>query len=94
MNPSGTSIGLILWVSCVDDCLVAGNKKNVIHAKSEMMSRLNCDKVGLLNKYIGYKLDWNKPVLLQSLKDKFGISRTIRFGLCEGPDDTQKCKAL
>ena len=78
-----TYIGLILWISWVNDCLVAGNKKNVLHAKSEMMSRFNWDKVGVLNKYKGCKLDWNKkqgtmkvtqPVLLQSLKDEFGIS--------------------
>ena len=78
-----TSIGLILWISWVDDCLVTGNKKNVLHAKSEMMSRFDCDEVGVLKEYIGCKLDWDKeqgtmkvtqPVLLQSLKDEFRVS--------------------
>ena len=45
--------------------------------------RFDCDKVGVLNEYIGCKLDWNReqgsmkvtqPILLQSLKDEFGIS--------------------
>ena len=48
-----------------------------------MMSRFDCDEVGVLKEYIGCKLDWDKeqgtmkvtqPVLLQSLKDEFGVS--------------------
>ena len=51
------------------------------------MSRFDCDEVGVLNKYIGCKLDWNKEqgtmkvtqhVLWQSLKDEFGISKEQR----------------
>ena len=61
-----------------------GNKKNILHAKSEMMSRFDCNKVGVLNEYIGCKLDWNKEqrtmkvtqsVLLQSSRDEFDISK-------------------
>ena len=74
--------GLILWISWVDDCLVTGKKNNVLKAKTEMMSRFDCDEVGELKEYIGCKLDWNEdkgwikitqPVLLQSLKDEFEL---------------------
>ena len=75
---------LILWISWFDDCLVTWNKKNVLYAKSEMMSRFDCDESGVLNEYIRCKLDWNReqrtikltqPVLLQSLKDEFDITK-------------------
>jgi hypothetical protein len=32
-----TSIGWIVWISWVDDCLVVGKKEGVIDAKKQMM---------------------------------------------------------
>jgi hypothetical protein len=77
-----TTIGLILWISWVDDCLVAGEKLEVLKAKGEMMSRFDCDEVGEMKEYVGCKVDrdWEKgtlkltqPVLLQSFTDEFEL---------------------
>ena len=55
----------------------------MLKAKTEMMSRFDCDEVRELKEYIGCKLDWNEekewikitqPVVLQSLKDEFELS--------------------
>jgi hypothetical protein len=43
-----TALGLILWLSWVDDCLVAGKEEGVLKAKASMMELFDCDDVGLL----------------------------------------------
>ena len=53
---SWTMFGLILWVSWVDDCLVAGNDKGVQNAKRQLMERFNCDETGTLEEYVSCKL--------------------------------------
>jgi hypothetical protein len=77
-----TAIGLILWISWVDDCLVVGKKGGVLKAKEEMMSRFDCDEVGEMKEYVGCKVerDWEngslkltQPVLLQSFTDEFDL---------------------
>jgi hypothetical protein len=44
-----TTLGIIIWLSWVDDCLICGNKEGVEKAKKQMMDRLNCDEVGERN---------------------------------------------
>ena len=77
-----TDLGLVLWISWVDDCLVIGCKEAVLRAKREMMSRFDCDEVGELKEYVGCKVDINRdersitltqPVLLQSFEDEFDL---------------------
>jgi hypothetical protein len=75
-----TAIGLVLWVTWVDDCLVCGNKEAVMEAKKDLMSRFDCDEVGELTEYIGCKVErgdgylrLTQPVLLQSFEDEFEI---------------------
>jgi hypothetical protein len=78
-----TSHGLVLWMSWVDDCLVAGNQKAVAMAKPQMKDRFDCDDIGELKEHVGCKVDVNKrersvtltqPVLLQSHTDEFNLS--------------------
>jgi hypothetical protein len=69
-----TKIGLVLWVSWVDNCLVVGTKEAVAIAKKQLTSKFDCDKIGNMDKYIGCKVDCNfgnklikltQPVMLQ-----------------------------
>eukprot|EP00957_Ditylum_brightwellii_P076377 5805022-Ditylum_brightwellii.AAC.1 len=66
---------LILWVSWVDDCLVAGLPKLVKNAKTEMTGLFECKELGEMEEYIGYKVERDlqlctiklmQPALLQS----------------------------
>jgi hypothetical protein len=77
-----TTVGLIIWISWVDDCLICGNKEGVQEAKAQMMDRFDCDEVGELKEYVGCKIDRDtkegsikltQPVLMQSYTDEFDI---------------------
>jgi hypothetical protein len=75
-----TKLGLVLWVTWVDDCLVCGEKEAVKVAKKQLMERFDCDEIGELTEYIGCKIDrgegymkLTQPVLLQSFQDEFDI---------------------
>jgi hypothetical protein len=48
--------GLILWLSWIDDCLVAGNEEGVLAAKEQMKVRFDCDDIGELTEYGGCKV--------------------------------------
>jgi hypothetical protein len=41
------SDGLIIWTSCVDDCLVCGNKEGGAKAKESLKGHFDCDEVGV-----------------------------------------------
>ena len=77
-----TVYGLVLWLSWVDDCLVAGKEEGVKEAKSSMMELFDCDDVGKLTEYVGCKVDYNQhegtmkltqPVMIQSFTDEFEL---------------------
>ena len=77
-----TELGLILWLSWVDDCLVAGKEQGVLKAKASMMKLFDCDDVGPLKEYVGCKIDYDQeagtmkltqPVMIQSFKDEFEL---------------------
>jgi hypothetical protein len=68
-----TMYGLVVWLSWIDDFLVAGDPRAVEEAKEQMKSRLECDDLGELNEYVGCNIDRGKdflnftqPVLRQS----------------------------
>ena len=74
--------GLVLWISWVDDCLVAGSESVVTKEKAKMKQLFDCDDIGELQEYVGCKIVHNRkersvkftqPVLLQSFTDEFGI---------------------
>jgi hypothetical protein len=79
--------GLIIWLSWIDDCLVAGNEEGVLAAKEQMKAIFYCDDIGELTEYVGCKVERTKdyvrftqPVLLQSYVDEFSIDsgRSVR----------------
>jgi len=58
--------------------LIAGDEKGVKTVKEQIRSQFDCNDVGVLNKYMGCKIECNKalfrftqPVLLQSFEDEF-----------------------
>ena len=51
--------GLIVWLTWIDDCLIAGDKKGVKAAKEQMKQRFECDDVGSLTEYVGCKVQRN-----------------------------------
>jgi hypothetical protein len=77
-----TDLGLLLWTSWVDDCLVVGCKEAVLSAKAQMMARFDCDKVSELTEHVACKVDVDgeersckvtQPVSLQSFQDEFDL---------------------
>ena len=74
--------GLIVWISWVDDCLIAGPASMVIEEKEKMKLRFDCDDIGELKEYVGCKIVHDRaersvtitqPVLLQSFTDEFEL---------------------
>jgi hypothetical protein len=68
--------GLIVWISWVDNCLVAGKKPGVLIAKGQMTAQFDCEEIGEVGEYVGCKVERNyeensikltQPVMLQSL---------------------------
>jgi len=81
-----TMSGLIVWLTWIDDCLIAGNSKGVKAAKEQMKQRFECDDVGFLTEYVGCKVQRNmdsikftQPVLLQSFVDEFGCKKGTQY---------------
>jgi hypothetical protein len=80
---SWTMYGLVVWLSWIDDFLVAVDKKAVEAAKEQMKSIFECDDLGELNEYVGCKIDRNEdsvkftqPVMIQSYEDEFELNKT------------------
>src|SRR5687768_3230212 len=73
---------LTVWITWVDDCLIAGKADAVEHSKNEMIKLFDCDDIGDLQEYVGCKVVHDKekrvmrltqPVMIQSFQDKFDI---------------------
>jgi hypothetical protein len=73
---------LLVWISWVDNCLVAGRKPGVLIAKGQMTARLDCEEIGEVDAYVGCKVERNyeensikltQPVMLQSFIDEFNL---------------------
>ena len=76
-----TAVGLIIWLSWIDDCMMWGNEPELLEEKKDFMSRFDCDDVGELKEYVGCKIERNEdsirftqPVLIQSFTDEFEVS--------------------
>jgi hypothetical protein len=48
-----TMYGSVVWISWIDDFLIAGDKRTVEAAKEQIKSRIECDDLGELNEYVG-----------------------------------------
>lgn len=77
-----TILGLILWLSWVDDLFTTGNAQGVKKAKMQMKEHFECDDQGEMQEYVGCKIERNweegwirltQPVLLQSFVDEFEL---------------------
>jgi len=45
-------------MSWVDDCIVCGDKQNVLVEKEKFKEQFDCDDIGELKEYIGCKIDY------------------------------------
>jgi hypothetical protein len=75
---------LVLIVSWIDENLIIGSKKAVEKAKKKLMERFNCQYCGVLEKYMGCKIErtenslkFIQPVLIQRYSDEFELPSRI-----------------
>ena len=50
-------MGLIMWISFIDDMLVVCNKKYMANVKQKFTNTVDCDDMGVMGEYIGTKID-------------------------------------
>eukprot|EP00957_Ditylum_brightwellii_P139670 10644763-Ditylum_brightwellii.AAC.2 len=48
---------LIIWISWVDGCLIAGPQDYVKQEKQKIMVMFKCDELGTMDKYAGCKVE-------------------------------------
>jgi hypothetical protein len=68
-----TLIGLISWLSWIDDCVVAGDEEGALAAKEQNKARFECDDIDWKIKRTQDYVEFTQPVLLQSYVDEFNI---------------------
>jgi hypothetical protein len=77
-----TSVGLLIYMSWVDDIMIAGKKEAVMRAKEQLKRHFTLDEQGELKEYVGCKIErsladrWMKltqPVMIQSFTDEFDL---------------------
>ena len=77
-----TSLGIVIWLSWVDNCLCIGPESDVEYTKSQMKELFDCDDVGDFHEYVGCKIEHNtdepslkftQPVMIQSFQDEFKL---------------------
>jgi len=68
----------VIWLTWIDDCLIAGDEKGVNIVKEQIKSPFDFGDVGIFNEYVGCKINcdealfnFTQPVLLQSFEDEF-----------------------
>ena len=52
-------MGLIMWISFIDDMLVVCDEKYMVNIKQKFTSTMDCDDMGAMVEYIGTKIDIN-----------------------------------
>jgi hypothetical protein len=52
LNYAWTVLGLVLWISWIDDCLVIGQSEAVKIAKKKLMDWFDCDKVSNMHQQV------------------------------------------
>ena len=69
-------MGLIIWISFIDDMLVVCDEKYMAKIKHEFTGTVDCDDTGAMVEYIGTKIDIDnkkheskitQPVLVQKV---------------------------
>ena len=91
------TMGLIMWISFIDDMLVVCNKKYMDDVKQKFTNTVDCDDMGAMIEYIGTKIDIDKmkrelkitqPVLVQSLRDEFDFENPNNCPTTPAPAST------
>ena len=87
-NFKWTDNGLVLWFTWVNDNGCAGCSTNVKRAVTEMRSRFECNYLGPMTEYLGYKIDHyrqnrtmkiTQPVMIQGFEDEFKLEDRKRI---------------
>jgi hypothetical protein len=52
-----TALGLVLWLSWIDDCLVVRQQEAVRKAKQKMTDQFDCGIIGNMDKYVRCQLE-------------------------------------
>jgi hypothetical protein len=82
MHFKWTDAGLVIFLSWVDDMLICGPEQEVLKAKQEFTTAIECDDQGELEEYVGCKVNYDKekgrmkftqPVMIQSFNDEFKL---------------------
>jgi hypothetical protein len=77
-----TALGLLIYLSWVDDILVCGAKGAVLIAKKGLGGHFTLDEQGEMKEYVGCKVERNheegwmkltQPVMIQSFTDEFKL---------------------
>ena len=55
-----STVGLIMWISFIDDMLVVCNEKYMDDVKQKFTNTVDCDDMGAMVEYIGTKIDIDK----------------------------------
>ena len=91
-------MGLIIWISFIDDMLVVCNEKYMADVKQKFTNTVDCDDMGAMVEYIGTKIDIDskkhelkitQPVLVQSLPDEFNFENPNNRPDTPAPGSTQ-----
>jgi len=51
------ALGLVIWLSWIDDCLYCRKPNDMKYYKSKLMLKLNCKDIGDLQEYVGCKIE-------------------------------------
>ena len=51
-----TVMGLMVWLSWIDDCVFFGNAMDVEESRNKMKELFDCDDVGDMDEYVGCKI--------------------------------------
>ena len=86
MYYSWTALGLVIWLSHIDDCLVVGKKEAAKQARINLMKKIDCehvaevheqgklDFIGMLVNKEGSTAHLTMPVMTARIKEEYGNS--------------------
>ena len=47
----------MIWLSWIDDCMYCKKKNNIEQYKGKLIKELDCEDMGKLEEYVGYKIE-------------------------------------
>jgi hypothetical protein len=88
---------IAIWILWVEDCLLIGHKEEVSKEKNMMQQYFECEDIGELKEYVGFKIERNKnikslkmsqPVIIRSFEVEFGANPDFSLKTSASHDDT------